>query len=98
MAQLAVERSVDSAGSQRQLVATQKTGSLKRLLRDIRAPTVIIHGSDDPLIPLKRGEQLHRGIAGSRLVILQGMGHNLPRPMLPAIAEAIDSNCARARA
>ncbi|HEY2682032.1 MAG TPA: alpha/beta hydrolase [Steroidobacteraceae bacterium] len=96
MAQLSVERSVDSAGSQRQLVATQKTGSLKRLLRDIRAPTVIIHGSDDPLIPLKRGEQLHRGIAGSRLVILQGMGHNLPRPMLPAIAEAICSNCARA--
>jgi pimeloyl-ACP methyl ester carboxylesterase len=97
MAQLSVERSVDGTGSLRQLVATQKTGSLKRLLREIRVPTVVIHGSDDPLIPRKRGEELHRGIAGSRLVILEGMGHNLPRPMLPAIAEAIHSNCARAQ-
>ena len=96
MAQLSVERSVDGAGSLRQLVATQKTGSLKGLLRDIHVPTVIIHGSDDPLIPKKRGEQLHRGILGSRLVILEGMGHNLPRPLLPTIAQAIAENCARA--
>jgi pimeloyl-ACP methyl ester carboxylesterase len=95
MAQLSVQRSVDGTGGLRQLAATQKTGSLKRLLREIRVPTVIIHGSDDPLIPKKRGEQLHRGIAGSRLVILEGMGHNLPRPLLPKIAEAIDANCAR---
>jgi pimeloyl-ACP methyl ester carboxylesterase len=95
MARLSVERSSDGTGSVRQLVATQKTGSLKSLLPSIAAPTLIIHGLDDPLIPAKRGIALHRGIKDSTLLLLEGMGHNLPRPLLPKIGEAILANCAR---
>jgi len=95
MARLSVERSADSQGSIRQLVAVTATGSLKAHLGRIHVPTLIIHGKDDPLIPPRRSEQLHRGIAGSKLLILEGMGHNLPQRLIPEIAAAILNNCAK---
>ncbi len=95
MARLTIERCADRTGSRRQLAATQATGSLKRYMREIRVPTLIIHGVDDPLITARRSKQLHRGIRGSKLLLLKGMGHNLPRPLLPQIVQAIVENCAR---
>jgi pimeloyl-ACP methyl ester carboxylesterase len=96
MAKLSVERSADSQGSRRQMLAALATGSLKADLRRIHVPTLIIHGKNDPLIPPRRSEQLHRGIAGSKLLLLDGMGHNLPQSLIPQIAAAIIDNCARA--
>lgn len=90
------ERSADSRGSLRQLVAAMATGSLKANLRDIRMPTLIIHGKNDPLIPARRSEQLHRGIPGSKLLVLAGRGHSFPQRLIPQIAAAITDNCARA--
>jgi pimeloyl-ACP methyl ester carboxylesterase len=72
------------------------TGSLRANLRNIHVPTLIIHGKNDPLIPPRRAEQLHRGIAGSKLLILEEMGHNFPQRLIPQIAAAIVDNCARA--
>jgi pimeloyl-ACP methyl ester carboxylesterase len=95
MARLTIERCADRSGSRRQLAATQATGSLKRYLRDIQVPTLIVHGLDDPLIAARRSKQLHRGIRGSKLLLLEGMGHNLPRQLMPQIVEAIVENCAR---
>lgn len=46
--------------------------------RDITQPTLIIHGTDDPVLPLANGRALADGIAGARLVELQGTGHALP--------------------
>jgi pimeloyl-ACP methyl ester carboxylesterase len=94
MAKLSVERSADTSGSRRQLVAAMATGSLKGLLRHIHVPTLIIHGKSDPLIPVRRSEQLHAGITGSKLLLLEGMGHNLPQRLIPQIAAAIVENCA----
>lgn len=96
MAKLSVERSDDSGGARRQLVAAMATGSLRANLRNIHVPTLIIHGKNDPLIPPRRAEQLHRGIAGSKLLILEEMGHNFPQRLIPQIAAAIVDNCARA--
>lgn len=96
MAKLSVERSDDSRGARRQLVAAMATGSLKANLRNIHVPTLIIHGRNDPLIPPRRAEQLHRGIAGSRLLILEEMGHSFPQRLIPQITGAIIENCARA--
>jgi pimeloyl-ACP methyl ester carboxylesterase len=96
MARLSVERSSDTAGSRRQLVAAMATGSLKANLRRIQVPTLIIHGKNDPLIPFKRSEQMHRGIADSRLLLLDGMGHSFPQRLIPQIAAAIVENCAQA--
>jgi len=96
MARRTVERCADRTGSRRQLAATQATGSLRRYLRDIHLPTLIIHGLDDPLIAARRSRQLHRGIRGSKLLLLEGMGHNLPRQLMPRIVQAIVENCAKA--
>ena len=96
MARRTVERCADRTGSRRQLAATQATGSLTRFLRDIHVPTLIIHGLDDPLIAPRRSRQLHRRIRGSKLLLLEGMGHNLPRPLMPRIVQAIVENCAKA--
>jgi pimeloyl-ACP methyl ester carboxylesterase len=66
-------------------------------MRDIHVPTLLIHGLDDPLIAARRSKQLHRGIRGSRLMLLEGMGHNLPRQLMPQIVEAILDHCAKSR-
>ena len=94
MARRTVERCPDRTGSKRHLAATQATGSLRRILRDIHVPTLIIHGLQDPLIAARRARQLHRGIHGSKLLLLEGMGHNLPPRLMPQIAQAIIENCA----
>jgi pimeloyl-ACP methyl ester carboxylesterase len=98
LAALSVERSTDTKGSLRQMVAAMATGSLKGNMRHIHAPTLIIHGKHDPLIAPRRAQQLHRGIADSKLMILDGMGHNLPLALVPQMVAAIAALCARAPA
>ncbi len=52
-----------------------KTYDVRGRLGEIRIPTLIIHGKEDARVPLERAEELHRGIAGSRLVVLDDCGH-----------------------
>ena len=47
-------------------------------LRRIRVPTLVIHGADDPLVPVAAGEHTAQMIPGAKLEIVQGMGHDLP--------------------
>jgi pimeloyl-ACP methyl ester carboxylesterase len=78
-------------GGLRQFDAILGTGSLLRFTRRIVAPTVVIHGSDDPLVRIRNGRNLARIIAGARFVVVDGMGHDLPkqvwRPVVAALAE-----------
>ena len=65
-------------------------GEPRERLGDIRVPTVVIHGTLDPLFPPAHGEALAREIAGARLVLVEGMGHQNPPPatwevVVPAI-------------
>jgi pimeloyl-ACP methyl ester carboxylesterase len=61
-----------------------------RRLSQITAPTVVLHGTDDPLFPYPHGEALARGIPGARLVPLPGMGHQFPpRPVWDTVISAI---------
>ncbi|MET0437324.1 MAG: alpha/beta hydrolase [Devosia sp.] len=57
--------------------------------RDIAAPTLVIHGEFDPILPHENGEALADGIPGARLVTLDGAGHELPPEKLPAIAACV---------
>jgi pimeloyl-ACP methyl ester carboxylesterase len=61
-------------------------------MADIAAPTLVLHGTDDPLFPLAHGEALAREIRGARLLRVEGMGHEPPpRPtwdlVVPAVVE-----------
>ena len=82
------------AGSARQLAAIAADTGRARELPGIRVPTLVLHGADDPLVPLACGEDTARRIPGARLVSIPGLGHDLPpggverllAPLLPHLA------------
>ncbi|HSD10554.1 MAG TPA: alpha/beta fold hydrolase [Candidatus Binatia bacterium] len=85
----AFDRSYDPAGVARQLVAALADGNRKPRLRSVRAPTLVIHGKQDPLVPVEAGADTADAIPGARLVVIEGMGHDLPRGAWPQIVDAI---------
>ena len=96
MAELAWDRGPTAAGSGRQLGAVLASGDRTADVRRITAPTVAIHGSRDVLVRPSGGRATARAIRGARLVIIDGMGHDLPRGAWPQIIDAITANAARA--
>ena len=83
-------------GGLRQFDAILGTGSLLRFTRRIDAPTVVIHGSEDPMVRTRNGRNLARIIDGARFVVVDGMGHDLPqqvwRPMVGVLTENFGMN------
>jgi pimeloyl-ACP methyl ester carboxylesterase len=86
------ERGVDPASGGRQLGAVLKSGNRTRLLRRIKAPTVVIHGTADKLVRPSGGRAAVRLIPGARLIKVPGMGHDLPRSRWPLLIDAIVAN------
>lgn len=93
-----LDRSPDQRGYLRQLLAIIASGSRGRLVRDIRVPTLVIHGQEDPLVPVAAAHDLHARIPGARLEIIPGMGHDLPAVLIPRIAGLIVDNARRGAA
>jgi pimeloyl-ACP methyl ester carboxylesterase len=83
------DRGYYPAGVGRQLLAILASGSRAPILGQIAAPTLIQHGADDPLVPVAAAHDLHRRIRGSRLEIIPGMGHDLPRALVPTLTGQI---------
>jgi pimeloyl-ACP methyl ester carboxylesterase len=96
LAKLHYDRDRDRAGVGRQLGAILKTGNRARLLRQIKAPTVVIHGNKDRLVRPSGGRATARLIPGARLITIDRMGHDLPRWAWPRITDAIAENARRA--
>lgn len=92
-----VERAWRPAGTARQLLAIAADAGRPALLRRIRAPTHVMHGVDDPLIPVEAAQDLHERIPGSSLDRIPGMGHDLPEALMPRLAAAIADTAGRAR-
>jgi pimeloyl-ACP methyl ester carboxylesterase len=90
------DRDHDPAAPGRQLAAIVASGNRTKELRNIKAPTVVIHGTDDPLVRPSGGKATARAIPGAKLVKIEGMGHDLPRAAWPEILDAIEENAARA--
>lgn len=76
-------------GIGRQLAAIIADGDRRPMLRTIAVPTVVIHGTADPLMPVAAGRDTAANIPGARLVEFDGMGHNLPFELVPGIADAV---------
>lgn len=89
LATLSVDRSIYPRGYIHQLLAILASGSRHRRLPSIKLPTLILHGEDDPLVPVAAGHEQARLIPGAKLEVLQHMGHDLPAPLLPRIASLI---------
>ncbi len=89
----AVRRSYRPDGFGRQMIAIQTAPSRVLKLRGIRAPTLVLHGSHDPLVPLAGGEDTAANIFGARLRIVPGMGHFLPEALIPLLLDEIAGHC-----
>ena len=88
-------RGVDAAGNARQLAAIIASGSRKEMLALVKTPTLVIHGTHDPLVPVECGEDTAQSIPGARLMIMDGMGHSLPFQLWPEIISAIQDHVSR---
>ncbi|MCK6502107.1 alpha/beta fold hydrolase [Myxococcota bacterium] len=78
LARRAFRRGANPAGFARQLAAIMRDGDRTRRLAAIQAPTLVLHGADDPLIPPAGGRATAAAIPGARLRLVEGWGHSLP--------------------
>lgn len=92
----AYDRSFQPGGIVRQLAAIFASGDRTERLRDVRLPTLVIHGEDDQLIPLAGGIKTAEAIPEAELLILPEMGHELPPRWWRRVADAIAANAIRA--
>jgi pimeloyl-ACP methyl ester carboxylesterase len=93
-----MDRSYYPVGIRRQLHAILASGSRTSILGRITAPTLIQHGAGDQLVPVAAAYDLHRRIPGSHLEVFAGMGHDLPRALIPTITTQIGDHLRRADA
>ena len=90
------ERGHNPAGAGRQLAAILAAGDRTAQLRRITAPTVVVHGTRDRMIMPSGGRETAKAIPGARLVMIEGMGHDLPRGAWEQIVDAVAANAERA--
>jgi pimeloyl-ACP methyl ester carboxylesterase len=89
LAGMSYDRDHDPAGTGRQLAAIIASGDRTSELRGITLPTLVIHGTADPLVSPSGGKATARAIPGARFMSIEGMGHDLPRAAWPRLLDAI---------
>ncbi len=90
------DRAYRPGGHGRQLLASIASADGRVAhLGEISAPTVVIHGSDDPLVPVACGEDVRDSVPGATMTVVPGMAHDYPDGAVPAIVAAIRANAAR---
>jgi pimeloyl-ACP methyl ester carboxylesterase len=85
-------RGLNPAGVGRQLRAVLASGSRKERLHGVKTPTLIIHGTVDPLVRPEGGKDTAASVPGAKLLMIDGMGHALPARFWPEIIGAIDKH------
>ena len=90
------DRGVNFAGTGRQLAAITADGNRSKRLARVTAPTLVIHGKDDKLVTPSGGKATAKAIKGAKLLMMDDMGHDLPRAVWPKLIDAIVGNTKRA--
>jgi pimeloyl-ACP methyl ester carboxylesterase len=92
------DRGVNAEGFMRQVAAVYASGDRTQALRSLDVPTLVVHGEDDPLIPIGGGRATAAAIPGAELWVIPGMGHDVPRALWPdliarigALVDAVDA-------
>jgi len=98
LAEEAYDRSYYPDGYNRQMLAIISSDSRKTNLKSIKVPTLVIHGSVDPLVPVDAGKDTANSIPDAELIIIEGMGHSFPFPRetWPKLVDAISKNAKKA--
>jgi pimeloyl-ACP methyl ester carboxylesterase len=92
------KRSHYPVGFQRQYAGVMASPSRLERLAKIKAPTIVLHGADDPLVPLAGGEDTAKRIPGAELVVVPGMGHDLPPGVFDTVVDTVVRAASRAKA
>ena len=95
---IAYDRSFFPEGFSRQMAAVIAHGDRKPALANVEIPSLVIHGREDPLIPLKCGLDTHEALPNAELLVIGGMGHEMPRGAWPDIVDAIARTTSKATA
>lgn len=82
----------DAKASERQLLAILASGDRSSQLSRLKTPTLVIHGEDDPLLPLAAGKEVADLIPNSKIVVLPQMGHDFPPIHFETIASLVASH------
>lgn len=83
------DRGISPLGSQRQLLAILAAPPRSEALRDMKIPTLVVHGDADPLVPVECGYATAKAIPNAEMLVFEGMGHDLPKALIERIAGAI---------
>jgi pimeloyl-ACP methyl ester carboxylesterase len=86
---LSFDRAYDPAGVARQLAAILTTQDRTTDLAKVSVPTLVIHGEQDALVNVSGGRATTAAVPGSELLVIDGMGHDLPRALWPQLTERI---------
>ena len=92
------ERGFNPPGVQRQMTAVRASGDRRERLATIKAPTMVLHGEADPLVPVIGGRDTAANIPGAELITIPGMGHDLPPALYETFIQTIWRAVERARA
>ncbi len=88
-ARASVQRSTYPEGPTRHLSAIVADGDRREMLKGVSVPTLVMHGEDDPLVPVEGGRDTAAAIPGAKLKTIPGWGHDLPLELVDEVAEAI---------
>jgi pimeloyl-ACP methyl ester carboxylesterase len=88
----------DAAGAARQLMAIHASADRTQKLRELRVPTLVVHGEDDPLVQVAGGRATADAVPDATLLTIPGMGHDLPRGLWPTILDALVEHTRKAEA
>ena len=83
----------DPVATRRQLIALLASRNRAKAVRQLRTPTLVIHGTEDPLLPFAAGEETARLIRGAKLIPVEGLGHQLPPSLMGTYAKWIAEEC-----
>lgn len=92
-----VEKNVDRRyypeGVNRQYLAVIASGDRVELLKNVKAPTLVLHGEEDPLLPVECGRDVARLVPGAEIQTYPGWGHDFPNQMIPTLIDRIAGFC-----
>jgi pimeloyl-ACP methyl ester carboxylesterase len=90
------ERGLNPSGTGRQLAAILASGDRTHALRELDVPALVVHGTEDLLVGPSGGRATAEAIPHARLLMIEGMGHDMPRQIWPRLIGAIADNAERA--
>jgi pimeloyl-ACP methyl ester carboxylesterase len=88
----------DPAGIARQMAAIMASPARNEILKAVRCPSMVLHGADDPLVPVEGGRDTAASIAGCELVIVPGMAHDFTNALVPVYMEHVGGFVSRVEA